>query len=184
MRSEFARLFESGVRIDGAYWDLGMVDFPSPGWAFSIDVPRKIGLVCDTYPGTMWSVRCSQLRCDREPCTFTRAAPPTNEELREACRSISLLGKLIVRSLGYPVTLEDAANDVVSWLGDVPKQQVRAVSREDLTQFHFTLGMSIRNDLGLWSGNPELACSACGGVPCHPDEASSRILEAVWDKLQ
>lgn len=42
---------------------------------------------------------------------------------------------------------------------------------------YFGLGLSVRNSMGLWQGNTELL-TACGAD--DPDEASSRILEALW----
>lgn len=42
--------------------------------------------------------------------------------------------------------------------------------------------MGIRNAYGLWGGNQELIISACGGRG-QPDDASMRIIEAVWRRL-
>jgi len=54
--------------------------------------------------------------------------------------------------------------------------------KEELISLHFTLGLDIRNRDGLWSGNESLVLSACG-TPCHPDDASMRIIEALWRQL-
>ncbi|WP_456753598.1 DUF6794 domain-containing protein [Bradyrhizobium sp. USDA 4461] len=40
-------------------------------------------------------------------------------------------------------------------------------------------GTWIRNRYGLWRGNDKLILSACG-FRCHPEDASMKIIEAVW----
>jgi hypothetical protein len=37
-----------------------------------------------------------------------------------------------------------------------------------------------RFETGTWRGNEKLILSACA-FPCHADDASGKILEAVWD---
>jgi hypothetical protein len=46
--------------------------------------------------------------------------------------------------------------------------------------YHLTLGLWIRNELGLWRGNKVLMKNL--GTPT-PDKASIIIIEAVWDEL-
>jgi hypothetical protein len=51
---------------------------------------------------------------------------------------------------------------------------------------HFSLGLWIRNNFGLWGGNSDLMASCAGGKPrgyMDPDTASGIILEALWDRL-
>jgi hypothetical protein len=43
--------------------------------------------------------------------------------------------------------------------------------------------MRIRNRYGLWRGNDKLILSACG-QPCHPDDASMKIIEAIWEEFR
>ena len=57
---------------------------------------------------------------------------------------------------------------------------LRGMDDGELNGLHFSLGMSIRNELGLWSGNDELV-AACG--VSHPDDASGVILRALRDHL-
>jgi hypothetical protein len=37
--------------------------------------------------------------------------------------------------------------------------------------------------IALWNGNERLILSACGR-PCRPEDASIKIIEALWDELQ
>lgn len=83
-----------------------------------------------------------------------------------------------------PSTLAEAVAHILSEMSVDEKRRVRETKREDLIQFHFGWGMGIRNALGLGSGNYALLRSACGGELCHPDDASMRIIEAVWVELQ
>jgi hypothetical protein len=83
----------------------------------------------------------------------------------------------------WPTSVEDTVRDLVARLSAEDKERVRATRKEDLIQFHHGWGTGIRNHYGLWRGNQKLIVSACGR-PCHPDDASMRIIEAVWQALQ
>jgi uncharacterized protein DUF6794 len=83
----------------------------------------------------------------------------------------------------WPTTVEGAVQDILSQMSDADKTSVRHTRKEDLIKFHFGWGLGIRNYYGLWQGNTSLIISACGH-PCHPDEASMRIIEAVWQEVQ
>lgn len=84
----------------------------------------------------------------------------------------------------WPQTVDEAVSDVLRQMPAAEQQRLRAMSEEDLILLHFQLGMGIRNQYGLRQGNGALLASACGDRACHPDEASMRILEAVWRRLQ
>jgi hypothetical protein len=181
---EFAALLRRGYRVTGGMW-LGdeLWDFASPQWAFDVDVQRDIGLVCETHPGDAWSIYCGQVSCDDKPCTWRVQPPPSEESLRQACASIPPLRKVAFRLMGYPTTLEEGVDEVLAALPDDAREELRTSTPDDLARYHLSLGLWIRNALGLWNGNYELTCAACGGLGCHPDEASSAILRAVRDRL-
>ena len=84
----------------------------------------------------------------------------------------------------WPKTLDAAVIEIVSLLSDEGKKTVRETRKRDLIRFHHGWGTGIRNEFGLWRGNRELLESACGGKPCHPDNASMIIIESVWKALQ
>jgi hypothetical protein len=86
-------------------------------------------------------------------------------------------------SKSWPKTLDEAVDDIIS---KTKKEEILTIintPRTSLIKYHHSWGAGIRNAYGLWQGNPKLTRSACGG-DCHPDTASMKIIEAVWDKLQ
>jgi len=83
----------------------------------------------------------------------------------------------------WPTTVAGVVKDILSGMSDKDKELVMSTKKEDLIQFHHGWGTGIRNHYGLWRGNAELIKSACG-KPCHPDDASMIIIEAVWEELQ
>ena len=83
----------------------------------------------------------------------------------------------------WPKTVAEAVTDIVGGMSEEDKQLVRQTSKKDLISFHLGWGMGIRNNYGLWRGNRDLLTSACG-KPCHPDDASMIIIEAVWAELR
>ena len=87
----------------------------------------------------------------------------------------------------WPQTVDAAVDLLVGALSDQDKQRIRAMPKDDLIQFHFGWGMSIRNAFGLWGGNSALmrSCAEVSGRAfMHPDDASMVIIEAVWQRLR
>ena len=83
----------------------------------------------------------------------------------------------------WPRTIEQAVVDILRDMPEDDKQRLRDTSSSDLIMFHMGWGMGIRNQFGLWRGNHDLMLSACGR-PCHPDDASMLVIEAVWRAVQ
>jgi len=83
----------------------------------------------------------------------------------------------------WPTTVDAVVTDLLNTLSAEDKEMVRKTAFDDLIRFHHGWGTGIRNHYGLWRGNSALIADACGG-PCHPDDASMRIIEAVWKALQ
>ncbi|WP_440225001.1 DUF6794 domain-containing protein [Dokdonella sp. MW10] len=83
----------------------------------------------------------------------------------------------------WPTTVEATVADLLSTLSAENKKKLRDTPKDDLIRFHHGLGTGIRNHYGLWRGNRVLIASACG-KPCHPDDASMVIIEALWSALQ
>jgi hypothetical protein len=85
----------------------------------------------------------------------------------------------------WPTTLEEAIRQIIAQMPENDRDALRKMSRSSLLGLHFGLGMYIRNRYGLLQGNEELLRAACGRDRlCDPDQASMRIVEAVWDALQ
>jgi hypothetical protein len=83
----------------------------------------------------------------------------------------------------WPITVEQAVSDIISRLSQFEKLKTRLTKKENTISLYFDPGTSIRNRYGLWRGNDKLILSACG-TRCHPDDASMKIIEAVWQELQ
>ena len=83
----------------------------------------------------------------------------------------------------WPTTVSATITDLLSVLSKEDKESIRKTTKEDLIQYHHGWGTGIRNHYGLWRGNQALIEDACH-KPCHPDDASMKIIEAVWQALQ
>src|SRR5947208_897778 len=81
----------------------------------------------------------------------------------------------------WPVTVEDTVRDILPRISRLDKLEMMVTNKDHMKGMHFTLGLSIRNRYGLWRGNEKLILSACG-FRCHPDDASGKILEALWEE--
>jgi hypothetical protein len=82
----------------------------------------------------------------------------------------------------WPRTVDEAVEVILTkWLSPRGKAEFQAMKREELGDCHFGLGLSIRNEMGLWGGNEELKRDT---GEYHPDDASGVIVEAAWERLQ
>jgi hypothetical protein len=96
---------------------------------------------------------------------------------------ILLLSMYVIKPLlnGWPLTVEQAANKVISQMDQESLTRLKAMKKEDLIMLHMGFGQGIRNDFGLWRGNMLLLRNT--GTH-HPDDASMVIIEAAWQKLR
>jgi hypothetical protein len=87
----------------------------------------------------------------------------------------------------WPRTVDEAVDRLISVLSDENKQVIRDNTEGNLIDYHFGLGMYIRNQFGLWAGNKALleSCVAQRGhaLVSHPDYASAIIIEALRRRL-
>ena len=83
----------------------------------------------------------------------------------------------------FPTTLDAVVKDILANMNDDDKNRLRNTRKDSLIDYHMGFGTYIRNHYGLWRGNTKLLVSACG-KPCHPDDASMIIIEAVWAETQ
>jgi len=83
----------------------------------------------------------------------------------------------------WPTTVEATVKDILSSMPKDEKAKIKSTRKDDLIRYHHGWGTGIRNYYGLRRGNKDLIRAACGR-PCDPDEASMKIIEAVWEKLQ
>ena len=87
----------------------------------------------------------------------------------------------------YPKSVEEAVAFLIDKLSLKEKDQIAKMSQKDLILLHFSLGLGIRNEFGLWAGNKDLLESCAivvGEKNIHPDDASSVIITELWKKLR
>lgn len=84
----------------------------------------------------------------------------------------------------WPATVEATVDDLLETMPESARNELAAMPEEDLPLTHFGIGLHIRNHYGLWGGNRELIEDACGDLACHPDDASGRIVKALWKRLR
>ena len=83
-----------------------------------------------------------------------------------------------------PKTIDEAVDFVLARLSDEDKEQLRETPKEELSEHHFGLGMWIRNKLRLWDRKLDLSGPIDEFEFMLPDDASMRIIEGMWEKLQ
>ena len=84
----------------------------------------------------------------------------------------------------WPRTVAEAVNRLIQEMSEEDRETLKNTPEKDLIMYHFSLGMWIRNEFGLWQGNDELLKSCRKKDPLiHPDDVSSIIIEELWKKL-
>jgi hypothetical protein len=76
----------------------------------------------------------------------------------------------------WPQTIDEAVARLLELMKPEDVEQIRQMEKGELVSLHFSLGMFIRNNFGLWNENKALGASA--------DSASMKIIEALWERLQ
>ena len=87
----------------------------------------------------------------------------------------------------YPQSVQEAVDRLHANISLNDEILLAAMTEEDLTNFHFSLGHHIRNEFGLWSGNADLLESCriiAGKQDLHVDDASCVIIKALWVRLK
>ena len=84
----------------------------------------------------------------------------------------------------WPTTVQATVDHLLETMPESAKKELAAMPEKDLPLTHFGIGLYIRNHYGLWRGNKELVRDACGAPVCHPDDASGKIVEALWKRLR
>jgi hypothetical protein len=83
----------------------------------------------------------------------------------------------------FPRTVDEAVHRLLRAYDEKVKAEVRRSAREDLFQFHHSLGQGIRNGFGLWGENKELLATLAM-KDRWADNASMIIIEALWLRLR
>jgi hypothetical protein len=82
-----------------------------------------------------------------------------------------------------PKDLNEALEFLYCNSPDKEKNKFRSLKEENLFEYHFGAGLSIRNSWGLWQGNNELVKSFNKIGIHHPDDMSAIILKSFHRKL-
>lgn len=83
----------------------------------------------------------------------------------------------------WPTTLEAAVALELDQMTRTSKDTLRAMRKEDMTNFRIGWGTGIIDRQGLSRGNRTLLEAACG-KGCEPAAAAMAIMQAVWTALQ
>jgi hypothetical protein len=81
-----------------------------------------------------------------------------------------------------PRTLNQALDTLLAKLPPETIADIQQSSEADMVEYHFTLGLSIRNCWGLWSGGPLYSHFHKLGL-FHPDDMSAIILTSLWRRI-
>lgn len=88
-----------------------------------------------------------------------------------------------INDIYIPKDLGECFIELDKLLSEVDKKEMKAkAKREDMIEYHFGLGMWLRNNWGLWGGSRLQKYFADKKVD-HPDDMSSIILEYYYDWL-
>jgi hypothetical protein len=85
-----------------------------------------------------------------------------------------------------PETLAGAVSLIVSQLNPNQKQIIRSTAKDNLLVALAEWAGDVQAELGLQRGgsaNTKLIANACQRA-CTPDQATARVMEAVWEALQ
>ena len=81
----------------------------------------------------------------------------------------------------WSTTVQETVRDILANMSAEEKTKIHDTKRESHS-IPFDLGCRNPEPLRSLEGDGELMLSACGR-PCHPDDASMKIMEATWDEL-
>ena len=81
-----------------------------------------------------------------------------------------------------PRTVAEAVQILIAKLPSDYLGHMALATEESLAEYHLTLGMTIRNDFGLWGENQELINSI--GYGMDADDVSAVIIQSLWEELQ
>lgn len=85
------------------------------------------------------------------------------------------------KASNFPETVDAVVRLLLALVPPQEQGRIALLTRSELIDLHFGLGMWIRNNLGLWQGNLVLM-QACR--PQNPDDASVFLIEAFWQHLR
>ena len=123
-------------------------------------------------------------RASKDPKTYRAVF-----ELLETVYYISIAEENVVamRGIGMPKTVDDAIKRLIANMPLKFKVDLSKMDEGELINLHFTFGVFIRNQFGLWNENVDLLndCRELSGVTfMHPDDSAAFIIEELWKRLR
>jgi len=103
-------------------------------------------------------------------------------------RTINKLGRYVYKyesedeflkilDVGMMLNVDEMVDCVIDEFKDDDRADFIALTKDELIQFHHSVGQDIRNAFGLWIvGNPNVKNNA--------DDTSMEVLRGIWDRLQ
>jgi hypothetical protein len=91
--------------------------------------------------------------------------------------------KTITESGGIPTTLAETYPALAKLLKEDGVAKVRAGTEDDMCQYHFGLGMWLRNNWSLWQGGPLASWFNKHGIH-HADDMSGIIMTSFYRQLK
>lgn len=115
---------------------------------------------------------------------FTERRKIRKEEQDKRAREYQLRIEMdSINGVYIPKDIEDCCVQLDKILSDKDKEYIKGLPKKDDTiDLHFSLGMWIRNNWGLWEGS-RLQIYFLKKRINHPDDMSGKILEAYYDWL-
>ena len=110
-------------------------------------------------------------------------------ELLETVYYIAIAEENVVamRGIGMPKTVDDAVKRLIANMPLKFKVDLSKMNEGELINLHFTFGVFIRNQFGLWNENTDLLndCRKLSGITfMHPDDSAAFIIEELWKRLR
>ena len=110
-------------------------------------------------------------------------------ELLETVYYIAIAEENVVamRGIGMPKTVDDAVKRLIANMPLKFKVDLSKMDEGELINLHFTFGVFIRNQFGLWNENVDLLndCRKLSGITfMHSDDAAAFIIEELWNRLR
>ena len=87
----------------------------------------------------------------------------------------------------YPKSVHEAVDRLASALPLKDRVYIAGLNREELYLLHISLGSSIMQEYGLWTGNHALieSCRTVSGIDdLTADQGAGVIIEALWEELR
>jgi len=110
-------------------------------------------------------------------------------ELLETVYYIAISEENVVamKGIGMPKTVDDAIKRLIANMPLKFKVDLSKMDEGELVNLHFTFGVFIRNQFGLWNENTDLLndCRKLSGIDfMNADDAAAFIIRQLWKRLR